>query len=203
MQDHLFLDAAQTVTAIHSYFAPESLNFPHGTRTAEVISNEALKSSHAGRGNVNLPALQRTFVDLFFAFALEFCIEKWQGFLVSFFSVPHEMKHETPPKIRENSEQNFGKSKWGLSNGGLRPLSAMCAQSSTIVHICGLFGPLCKGNFCRKMTTIVGNHRPLGRSTLSPPFAKPPFRLSRKIRGKIRDENSKNSGNLRSATFLT
>ena len=27
-----------------------------------------------------------------------------------------------------------GKSKWGLSNGGLRPLSAICAQSSTIVH---------------------------------------------------------------------
>ena len=30
------------------------------------------------------------------------------------------------------------KSKWGLLNGGLRPLSAICAQSSAIVHIRGL-----------------------------------------------------------------
>ena len=37
--------------------------------------------------------------------------------------------------------QGSGKSKWGLSNGGLRPLSAICAQSSTIVHFCGLLGP--------------------------------------------------------------
>ena len=41
----------------------------------------------------------------------------------------------------------LGRSKWGLSNGGLRPLSAVCAQSSTIVHFCGLFGLLSKGNF--------------------------------------------------------
>ena len=34
-----------------------------------------------------------------------------------------------------------GKSKWGLSNGGLRPLSAICAQSSTIVHAWSPFGP--------------------------------------------------------------
>ena len=47
----------------------------------------------------------------------------------------------------------------------LRPLSAICAQSSTIVHFCGLFGPLSKGNFRRKMTTIVGNRGQLWTST--------------------------------------
>ena len=31
-----------------------------------------------------------------------------------------------------------GKSKWGLSNGGLRPLPAICAQSCAIVHFRGL-----------------------------------------------------------------
>ena len=73
-----------------------------------------------------------------------------------------------------------GKSKWGLSNGGLRPLSAICTQSSTIVHFCGLFGPLSKGNFRRKMTTVVGNRGQLWTSTLSPHLESPwPFRLSR------------------------
>ena len=66
-----------------------------------------------------------------------------------------------------------GKSKWGLSNGSLRPLSAICAQSSTIVHFCGLFGPLSKGNFRRKMTTIVGNRGQLWTSTLSPHLESP------------------------------
>ena len=51
----------------------------------------------------------------------------------------------------------------GLANGGLRPLSAICAQSSTIVHFCGLSGPLSKGNFRHKITTIVGNRGQLCR----------------------------------------
>ena len=38
----------------------------------------------------------------------------------------------------------MGALKWGLN---LRPLSAICAQLSTIVHFCGLLGPLSKGNF--------------------------------------------------------
>ena len=67
----------------------------------------------------------------------------------------------------------LGKSKWGLSNGGLRPLSGICAQSSTIVRFCGLFGPLSKGNFRRKMTTIVGNRGQLWTSTLSPHLESP------------------------------
>ena len=36
--------------------------------------------------------------------------------------------------------------KWGLK----APLSAICAQSSTIVPFSGLFGPLSKGNFVTK-----------------------------------------------------
>ena len=69
--------------------------------------------------------------------------------------------------------QDSGKSKWGLSNGGLRPLSAIWAQSSTIVHFCGLFGPFSKGNFRHKMTTIVGNRGQLWTSTLSPHLLSP------------------------------
>ena len=63
--------------------------------------------------------------------------------------------------------------KWGLSNGGLRRLSAICAQSSTIVHFCGHFGPLSEGNFRRKTTTIVGNRGQLWTSSLSPHLLSP------------------------------
>ena len=61
----------------------------------------------------------------------------------------------------------------GLSNAGLRPLSAICAQSSTIVHFYGPFGALSKGNFRRKMTTIVGNCGQLWTRTLSPLLPSP------------------------------
>ena len=61
----------------------------------------------------------------------------------------------------------------GLANGGLRPLSAICAQSSTIVHFCGLFRSLSKGSFRHKMTTIVGNRGQLWTSTLSPHLLSP------------------------------
>ena len=54
-----------------------------------------------------------------------------------------------------------------------RPLSAICAQSSTIVHLCGLFGSLSKGNIRHKMTTIVGNRGQLWTSTLSPHLLSP------------------------------
>ena len=77
------------------------------------------------------------------------------------------------PQIFSVTRQKFGKSKWGLSNGGLRPLSAICAQSSTIVHFCGLFGSLSKGNFRHKTTTIVGNRGQLWTSTLSPHLLSP------------------------------
>ena len=65
----------------------------------------------------------------------------------------------TPPKIpKSGSGECLGKSKikMGALKWGLRPLSAICAQSSTIVHFCGLFGPLSKGNCRHKMTSIVG-----------------------------------------------
>ena len=51
-----------------------------------------------------------------------------------------------PDRFQESTElpdamDILGKSQWGLSNGGLRPLSAISAQSSTIVHFCGPFDP--------------------------------------------------------------
>ena len=60
-------------------------------------------------------------------------------------------------ELYTDAEADLGKSKWGRSNGGLRPLSA------TIVHFCGHFGPLSKRNFRRKMATLVGNHGQLWR----------------------------------------
>ena len=73
----------------------------------------------------------------------------------------------------------LGKSKWGLSNGGLRPLSAISTQSSTIMHFCGLFWPAFCGELSSQMRTIVGNRGQLWTSTLSPHLLSPPFRLSR------------------------
>ena len=83
------------------------------------------------------------------------------------------MQAEVRAKLSKNVRVKSGKSKWGLSNGGLRPHSAMCAQSSTIVHFCGPFRPLSKGNFRRKMTTIVGNHGQVWTSTLNPHLLSP------------------------------
>ena len=98
---------------------------------------------------------------------------------------------KTHPKSGNTAKMpQSGKSKWGLSNGGLRPLSAICAQSSTIVHFCGLFGPLSEGNFRHKMTTIVGNRGQLWTSTLSPHLESPhldfPDWVARAIRNAIR-----------------
>ena len=49
---------------------------------------------------VTLPALQKHFVNIFFVFAWEFCIEKWRGFFCEFFqvSVSHKTKHEKSSK---------------------------------------------------------------------------------------------------------
>ena len=78
------------------------------------------------------------------------------------------------PNCSHVSEHKSGKSKWGLSNGGLRPLSS---NLRTIVYNCALLwlflGPLSKGNFRRKMTTIVGNRGQLWTSTLSPHLESP------------------------------
>ena len=74
---------------------PEDLNWPRTTMEGQTGT---------------LPPLQKSFVNIYFVFAWEFCIEKWQGFLVNFFLVfvSHETKHENSSKIRdENSEQNF------------------------------------------------------------------------------------------------
>ena len=51
------------------------------------------------------------FCEYFFAFAWEFCIERWRGFFVSFFWPPSPTKQSTksPRKIRRNSGQNSGR----------------------------------------------------------------------------------------------
>ena len=51
------------------------------------------------------------FVNIFFVFAWEFCIEKWRGFLVNFFWSPFPTKRstKTPQKFGENSERNSGR----------------------------------------------------------------------------------------------
>ena len=57
-----------------------------------------------------VPPLQRNFVNIFFVFAWEFCIEKRRGFLVNFFWSPFPTKRstKTPQKFGENSERNSG-----------------------------------------------------------------------------------------------
>ena len=59
---------------------------------------------------VALPALQKNFVNIFFVFAWEFCIEKWRGFLVNFFWSPSPTKRSTknPRKIRGKFGAKFG-----------------------------------------------------------------------------------------------
>ena len=64
-----------------------------------------------------------------------------------------------------------GKSKWGLSNGGLRPLLS-ATKVHKIVCKCALlwpFGPFCKGNFRCKMMTIVGRCSRLSFPATGPP----------------------------------
>ena len=57
-------------------------------------------------------------------------------------AVSEEKVHERS-RIRAQFSRSLlvflGQSKWGLSNGGLRPLSAICTQLSTIMHFCGPF----------------------------------------------------------------
>ena len=62
-----------------------------------------------------LPALQKTFVDYFFEFAWEFCIERCGGFLVGFSGL-HFPRNEARKFLKKksggNSEQNSGQN-WG------------------------------------------------------------------------------------------
>ena len=68
-----------------------------------------------------LPTLQKTFVDFFFVFAWEFCIEKWRGFLVNFSGLRFprnkarkllinfgEIRSKIRGKIRDGNSKNSG-----------------------------------------------------------------------------------------------
>ena len=53
--------------------------------------------------------LQKNFVNKFFVFAWEFCIEKWRGFLVNFSGLfPKKRSTKTPQKIRGKFGAKFG-----------------------------------------------------------------------------------------------
>ena len=60
--------------------------------------------------SITLPALQKNFVNIFFVFAWEVCIEKWRGFLVNFFWSPSPTKRSATNsgKIREKFGAKFG-----------------------------------------------------------------------------------------------
>ena len=62
-------------------------------------------------------------------------------------TLPHRLLKYFYHNWIRNGFAKFGKVKMGVSNGGLRPLSAICAQSSTIVHFCALLGPFVRGTF--------------------------------------------------------
>ena len=83
-----------------------------------------------------------------------------------------------------------------FSTAGSFGLSAICAQSSTIVHFCGLFRPLSKGNFRHKMTTTGGNRGQLWTSTLSPHLLSPRLDFPKISRTLIRALRGKNQASL-------
>ena len=69
---------------------------------------------------LTLPALQKHFVNKFFVFAREFCIEKRRGFLVNFLwsLFPTKRSTKTPRKIRGKFGAEFG-AKFGTKFGEL------------------------------------------------------------------------------------
>ena len=89
---------------------PNLLHISHCCPTYQL--HIPLEWDHASplQRNVALPALQKNFVNIFFVFAWEFCIEKWRGFLVNFFWSPSHMKRSTksPRKIRGKFGAKFG-----------------------------------------------------------------------------------------------
>ena len=93
-------------------------------------------------------------------------------FLVAFFAKDFEVSARRTklvfsafPLLFFPKKQGLEGQEWGLSNGGSRPLSAICAH----VYNCVLMLPfwaLSKRNFRHKMTTIVGYRGQLWTSTL-------------------------------------
>ena len=90
---------------------------------------------------VTLPAPQKDFVNLFFVFAWEFCIEKWWGFLVTFFRFPFPMKRstKTPRKIRGKFGAKFGV-KFGTKIRKFGELSFCNFSGLKICHNDGSYG---------------------------------------------------------------
>ena len=70
----------------------------------------------------------------------------------SFVDFRRDLGQTTDDYLTKFGEVYMGALKWGLE-----ATLCNCAQSSTILHFCGPFGPLSKGNFRHKMTTIMHN----------------------------------------------
>ena len=86
---------------------------------------------------ITLPALQKNFVNIFFVFAWEFRIEKWQGFLVIFFWSPSPTKRsaKSPRKIRGKFGAKFG-AKFGTKFRKFGKLSFCNFSGLTNYHLC-------------------------------------------------------------------
>ena len=99
------------------------LSFDRVIRCAKVRGPHVSGSGNLWPKFFTLPALQKHFVDFFFKFAWEFCIEKRQGFLVNFFWSPFPTKQstKTPEKIRGKFGAKFG-AKFGTKIRKIRGL---------------------------------------------------------------------------------
>ena len=88
----------------------EALRRASGLKTAKKSQKSLPGPCAKSPQNVALPSLQKNFVNIFFVFAWEFCIEKWRGFLVNFFWSPSPAKRSTksPRKFRGKFGAKFG-----------------------------------------------------------------------------------------------
>ena len=85
-----------------------------------------------------------TFCEFFFVFAWEFCIEKWQGFLVNSFWCPFPTKRstKTPQKIRGKFGAKFG-AKFGTKNRKFRGTFVLQLFWPNFLSLCCRSGPSC------------------------------------------------------------
>ena len=86
----------QKVRANFSLLSCDTSQEPNGTCSDKLVQmNFFYFGCIFSGGFFTLPALQKNFVNIFFVFAWEFCIEKWRGFLVHFFWSPSPTKRRT------------------------------------------------------------------------------------------------------------
>ena len=124
---------------------------------------------------ITLPALQKSFVNIFSVFAWEFCIEKWRGFFGWIFSglrLPRSEARKVLEKFGENSGQNSGRKfeKFGkLSFCNFPDLRNQLWKIGPfrgwLGHFQGLFGPFFAGSIG---TNSSAPHSHGGRAEIAP-----------------------------------